>query len=1146
MMSARRARSRHVGRIAAAAIAIGVGAVGLASVPSSAATTSVSGAVVRDLNHNGVTDPGEPGWAGVTVTATAPDGTSSVATSDDDGYYTINELDDAQTYRVAFSWAEDWLAAGPVGPNNGSSVQFVRGGATANFALVTAADYCDVGDAELDFTTTCFINGDPLDPASAFAERDALVSIHGASAGIAGKNGADPDYPTLVATNSVIGSTYGLAWQPSNERLFTSAFLKRHIGLGTGGIDAIYQVDDDGASLWYSGIDAGTIGTNVERGLPTAIDDPSSLDATAFAAVYKVGWGDIDLSADERTLYAANLFDRSIYAIDVAGVDAGTPDAHIAIGRPNHTCAGGVDRIFAIEVHDGTVWTGVTCTAETSNDASDLSAAIYGYDLAAQSWAPTPALEFPLDYTKGCGQHSRSCGFEPWIDVYSDDAFSLAVNDSAFEGPQRPQPVIADLEIDRDGSLIIGIRDRTGDQFGHRNLSPAGDGNLLTGFSSGDILRASSDGVGLWILESNGSVGGVTSAGAGTDNTGPGGVGSGQGPGGGEFYSDDYVLNGSTEFHSETALGALALAPGRPDVAATNFDPINNRLDAAGVSWFSNTSGLTTHEYELYRDAGIPQPATLGKASGLGDLEALCPPAPVEVGDRVWFDRDRDGIQDPDEPGIPGVKVLINGETIVTGADGTWVLPVDPNTAYQVGFDPSMADVTGLPDVESADALLPTVANAGESDLIDSDMDVETLQIDLVSGAPGANDHSFDAGFSILATDAEPEPVPESSLELGNLVWLDLNNDGIAEMGETGIPGVIVELWIDSDSDGAKDTLVDSTATDASGHYAFSELNKGIYFVSIPGQHGDGEPLAGLTSSTPSVGAADDDADNDDNGLGPFTPNGTVLSGPVSLMPGTEPETEVNRSTKTERDLSPAGLEDNDSNLSVDFGFYPTAKLGDIVWLDENRNGVQDIDEAPVAEVAVHLCDANMNPLATAVTGSNGMYMFGGLAPGDYMVCFDLDSLPVGYEVTDQTVGENGGLDSDADPATGKTGAVTLGPGDVFLDLDLGIAPVVEVETPIVAAPDVTVVPTTVPAPTTTIVETTTSESAPAGTAPATDGANDQAIAEQQPTETTVGPPVAADQIAFTGGSTTTLAAIASLLLGVGMGLLALKKLRFT
>ncbi len=1098
------AARRSLLKFAAASSAIALGAVSVATIPSSAATAPIAGSVFRDLNHDGVNDADDPAWAGVTVTAIAPDGSTASAVSGDDGSYAIADLDDTVTYRVEFSWDEEWLNAAPIGADNGSAVQFVPGGGTANFAVAHSDDFCSPGGA-VDFATTCFINGDPLADGSVYADAAAVVHIPETASGAKGETGADPAAPTLVATNTVLGSAYGLAWQPSAERMFAASFLKRHIGLGVGGIDAIYEIDDGVTSVWYTAIDAGTVGSNTDRGLPTEAATPTSLDPTAFGLVGKVGFGDVDMSADESTLYAVNLFDRAIYSIDVAAADGGSTTAHTSLGTPPHTCPdASPPRPFGIEIHEGTLWAAVTCTAEVSGSTADLSTAVYAYDLSEGSWATTPGIDFPLNYTKGCSTFTEGCGFGAWLDVYTDATFGLVPNGSPYEGPTLIQPLVSDLEIDGDGSLIIGIRDRTGDQFGHRNLSPADDGNLVTGLAGGDLLRAApGTDAGTWVLESNGTVGGITTTATGTGQVGLGGPGTNQGPGGGEFYADDFVTVSGTTWHSETILGGLALPAGRSSVAVTNFDPLNERLDAAGISWFDNTTGRTVNEYELYRDASDPQPTTLGKANGLGDLESLCPAAPLQIGDRVWFDRDGDGVQDGDEPGIPGVKIMISiGDadpiTVTTDANGQWSFTAAPFTTYTIMVDPSMADVSGIAEVDDAADLMPTTADSGDADEVDSDMDVDTLKMTAVTAGPSANDHSFDAGFVV-------EPV---TLEIGNLVWLDNDNDGIAEMGEPGIEGVTVELWIDSTDDGVKDTLVDDTVTDADGHYVFSDLEKDTYYLAIPAQWGDGEPLDGLASSVPPFNDANNDDDNDDNGMGPFSADGAVMSGPVALMADTEPDDEVDRDGKTERDVSPSGTADTNSNLSVDFGFYPTAKVGDTVWYDTDNDGEQDPDEAGVPNVTVHLCDAEMNPILTTQTDENGMYMFGDLRPGDYMICFDLETLPDGYSPTINDSGSDDAADSDPNPVTGKTPLIVLDAGDEDLTWDLGIV-----------TPDVSPSPDADPDPDT---ETPTVDD------------NGQTPGQDTPTT-----------IARTGtDGTMVLVSAALALLGLGVGLLALVRLR--
>ncbi len=67
-----------------------------------------------------------------------------------------------------------------------------------------------------------------------------------------------------------------------------------------------------------------------------------------------------------------------------------------------------------------------------------------------------------------------------------------------------------------------------------------------------------------------------------------------------------------------------------------------------------------------------------GKANGLGDIVALFDVPPTEIGNYVWCDEDRDGIQDPNEPVLPGVTVqLYQGAAVVastvTNASGNYL-----------------------------------------------------------------------------------------------------------------------------------------------------------------------------------------------------------------------------------------------------------------------------------------------------------------------------------------------------------------------------------------------------------------------------------------------------------------------------------------
>ncbi len=93
---------------------------------------------------------------------------------------------------------------------------------------------------------------------------------------------------------------------------------------------------------------------------------------------------------------------------------------------------------------------------------------------------------------------------------------------------------------------------------------------------------------------------------------------------------------------------------------------------------------------------------------------------PIQLGDRVWWDTDRDGIQDPDEPGTPGVTVsLVNDEGNVlertTGPEGQYFFDaLDGLTLggdFQLEFDFSTVALADYPP--GVLELMWTTPNAG-------------------------------------------------------------------------------------------------------------------------------------------------------------------------------------------------------------------------------------------------------------------------------------------------------------------------------------------------------------------------------------------------------------------------------------------------
>ena len=103
----------------------------------------------------------------------------------------------------------------------------------------------------------------------------------------------------------------------------------------------------------------------------------------------------------------------------------------------------------------------------------------------------------------------------------------------------------------------------------------------------------------------------------------------------------------------------------------------------------------------------------------------------------------------------------------------------------------------------------------------------------------------------------------------------------------------------------------------------------------------------------------------------------------------------------------------------IDFGFVKPVSVGNFVWFDANKDGIQDADEVGVAGVTVTmdeplgmdpLLDADGNVVKPVTTDANGKYVFANLLPGSYGVTF---TIPAGYSETVSKAGDDRAVDSD-------------------------------------------------------------------------------------------------------------------------------------
>lgn len=116
--------------------------------------------------------------------------------------------------------------------------------------------------------------------------------------------------------------------------------------------------------------------------------------------------------------------------------------------------------------------------------------------------------------------------------------------------------------------------------------------------------------------------------------------------------------------------------------------------------------------------------------------------------------------------------------------------------------------------------------------------------------------------------------------------------------------------------------------------------------------------------------------------------------------------------------------------------------IGDYVWWDVDRDGAQDIGEAPVPGVTVNLVDATGSVVATTTTDPTGYYHFSDLPPSTpYTVVF---VKPADASFTTQNAGTSDASDSDANVASGEAPVITPSTGTNLTGPDLTDNPTID------------------------------------------------------------------------------------------------------
>ena len=820
------------------------------------ATTDVGGNVFFDLpvdgaataNTYGVKDGNEFGLEGITVTVVDAVGTSRDATTENSGDWVVSGA--TFPVRVQFSWNENWLKNSPDAAESKTSLQFIAAsGCSVSLGLHDPSDYSQTNP---DIALTSYING------SGEGSGDpGLVSTPYTSSGLNenyfdnAKHITQGPIPSTDATVDEIGSAWGAAWQVNKKRLFLSTFVKRHVGMADGP-GYVYVKDYSATSLPLAkfnlagvtpnnggdAINLGTIcrdatcGTEVDNVLSVDKGTPS-IDLDAFAKVGAMSFGDIEVQPSSDTLWLVNLEQKALVTVDVKGsLGTGTDDhlvgatinqyhltgANKLLGVP--VCTNGQLRPWALSFSRGKGYLGIVCDGSTFGNRDDLKAHVLSFNPANISAGLSDVFSLDLDYKRAkvfgddsedfyqlpsdadgqkTGKTLNKFYFYAWVNDETQP-WTLVDKGRGYR-VYYPQPILSDIEFDPAGNMYLNIMDRLGHQYGYANYrAETATTDLVNSESSGDLLKVCHSANG-FVLEG----GSGCNINYGVDAHYTGAVGP---FGTGEFFDDI-----AGDWNPESANGALLSLMGSDQIVSVQLDPhLSGEFSADNKYPYFFTQGITTFDLtdgsakNWYSVNYSGETSLFGKANGLGDIEILSDPAPIEIGNRVWLDTNDDGIQGAAEVGISGVKVTLHDSdgvlvsTATTDATGNYIFSSDPNGDVGTGASSHRYNITefkenkayqirvlDITDAAQQPALVGyvlTQSNIGQgadADRNDSDgitNDGNAVAAVLASDIPtiGANNHSLDFGFKVIPPCSINTPVIVTSCS-NNGTALDSSDD---------------------------------------------------------------------------------------------------------------------------------------------------------------------------------------------------------------------------------------------------------------------------------------------------------------------------------------------------------------------------------